>query len=517
MGIRLDLTEAAAAASAPIGYSPAQAREVQALLDEHGFVTADMFKSEATHPVLQGQAYVGGQGGTGGMAPLLMQSIQATLDDASFGIKHIVLWGLLKKTIVSKSTNHEATRINAKGSSQVDFFINDGGIGTLSEAEFERLVVAMKYFAEYVEVPDTAAVLQGLGPDPTVLATRQRLAIVHMLGKLERYLVEGDTAASELQFDGLRAQIRRGAPKNYHDLEGELPSAAVMEEAVGFVQSEEAYGVLTHCLTSPRVRRLLSTLEIAFGRNPKDKGGSAQASYIGGPGKLFLTSDYDDIEILGMPHISWDDKINVAALGGSGAPSGISLNGGFPTVNAPDAAASTANGGARWRTKDLGEYWYKFVPVGDHGTGAPITVGPVNITTAGQSVSFSFNDDSKSYAKDTDGMLRYYRVWRTEKDPDDETDITQYGYIGQFARGGSSGTPADTVWVDQNFRRPFCRPILLLELTEECMYWCQLMDMVRRPLGQTKTSIPFLLYMMGTPFVKLPTHCYIIDNARQKL
>lgn len=463
-------------------------------LDEH----ASVFKSEGVGYPSQGSAY--SSTAPNGLAPALGQSIQGTLDDATLRLSHIKMFRLLTREPITKSTVHEATVINSKGTAHVDPFITEGGIGALSIVAFERLVARLKYLAEHIEVPDTAAVLQGLGPDPNLVALRTRLGIEMLLAKTERFLFEGDEDVSSTQFNGLRKAAIAGG--NYVDLEGEAPSASQINDLVGDMTAFPTLATLNTAICDPRTRTVLRSLELAHGWYDKSGRGSDR-NQITGPRGLYLTTDYEDVEIQSAPLIAMDDTVPTTSQG-EGAPNMAGVS-----VAAPTAAT---HADSRFRSKDVGEYMYKFLPVGDRGYAAPITVGPVTVG-AGERVPFTFTGDNAiPNTKDTNGNLRYYKVFRSE------ADKTEYGYIGQFARGvDGSGDPINTVWHDYNHRRPFKRPLYIMELSRDVMYWCQLMDMVRRPLANLRTTIPFLLYMMGALMVKIPKRVGILDNGAIKL
>lgn len=445
-------------------------------------------------------AHVGGAGGAPVLSPLQTQSIQGTLDDASFRMKHLTFWRLLQKVVVSKSTTHEAVRINVKGSDALDPHMVEGGLGAFSTAEFEKILVNLKFLGEPIEVADTSAVIAGgLDGGATLLETRTRVGLEQLLARLERWSIEGDATVSALQFNGLRAAITQGAPDNVFDLEGDLPSGQYLEDVVGFLQDEPNFAGELTGITAPRTHRALAAADVVAGRYPKDRGGDGTKTYIGGPKEVFLTSDYGDVPLLKMPLIHMPPTaLNLAAVG-AGAPAAVAIG-------------NVVNGGvtgSRFRTKDIGVYDYRFVPVGDKGAGAAIAQNDVTIAAVGDAPTFTITDDAITDAANTNGMIRYYRVFRTEKNDD------KFDYIGQFARD-PAGNAVQTTWTDKNFRRPFRRPIFIGQFDAETVYWAQLMDIVRRPLAQVQTTIPFLIYLMGALFVKQPRKWALIDNAAIK-
>jgi len=57
-------------------------------------------------------------------------------------------------------------------------------------------------------------------------------------------------------------------------------------------------------------------------------------------------------------------------------------------------------------------------------------------------------------------------------------------------------------------------PAFILQATPDVMIWTQLLDFLRRPLAQTNTSVPFLLMLFGSPFVKVPSKNFIFGNCK---
>lgn len=427
------------------------------------------------------------------LAPLTTQSIQGTLEDETFKQRHLWLWQRLTKRSVTNSLIHEATVVKENGTESIDPFFPEGGVNAFSEAEFDRIFTQAKFMSENVEVPDTAAVIRGgLDGNMSVLETRTRLGIKMLMGRMERWMIESDSSVSSLQFDGWRKKVlERGV---YLDMKGEAPSSDQLEDVVAELQADGRFALDLEAFTDPRVKRVLTTLDVAAGRYPKDRGGVT--SRIGGPSDVVLTTEYGDAPVYTMPLIGMPDSYSGVAVGQAPPPA--------VTIGAPSIAS---NGSSRFYTGDAGEYDYVFVPVGDKGTGAPITVSGVTLA-AGEVPTFTLQDSGVSGTKNTNNMLRYWRVYRTE------ADGTTFGYIGQFARGVAGSS--HTTWVDYNARRPFKRPIFIGEFNESTVLWVQVMDMIRRPLAQVQSSIPFMIQLWGALFFKQAQKWALIDNCAVK-
>lgn len=428
--------------------------------------------------------------GAPSLSPLTTQSIQGTMDDETFRNRHLWLWNRLTKRVVKNTLSHEATVVKQVGSN-VDPFFSEGGLNAFSEAEFDRIKADVKFISENISVPDTAAVVRGgLDGDATVLDTRTRLGIKSLLGKMERWLIEGDSAVSALQIDGLRKGVlARGVVK---DLKGAAPTSEILEDTVAELQADGRFAMNIEAFTDPRVKRVLTTLDVAAGRYPKDRGDVV--SRIGGPSDVVLTTEYGDAPVFTMPLIAMDDRLPTGPIGAP--PVGITV--GAPVVGADPLSVFLSG--------DAGDYDYRFVAVGDKGQTAVIEANNVTIA-AGDAPTFTFADAAVSFEKNTGGMLRYYRVYRTERDG------STFGYIGQFARAAFG---VNTTWTDLNLRRPFKRPMFIGEFNEETILWIQTTELIRRPLAQVESSIPFMLQLWGNLFFKQAQKWAILDNCAIK-
>lgn len=430
--------------------------------------------------------------GAPSLSPLTTQSIQGTMDDETYKSRHLWLWQRISKIVVTKSLTHEATVVKSNGNEGIDPFFSEGGVNAFSEAEFERIYTQAKFMSENIEVPDTAAVIRGgLDGNSTALETRTRLGIKMLLGRIERWLIEGDSDVSSLQIDGIRKGVlARGV---YKDMAGEAPTSEDIEDVVGELQADGRYALDLEAFTDPRVKRVLTTLDAASGRYPKDRGGVT--SRIGGPSDVVLTTEYGDSPVYSMPLIGMPDSFSASALG-SGPPTGCSAK----------SYASGVNALSKFVATDVGDIDFRVIPVGDKGTGAPIEFNNKTVV-AGNSMTLTIEDSAVVRTKNTAAMIRYYRVYATEPDG------TAFGYIGQYP---AAAFGSDTEILIHWDRRPFKRPIFIGEFNESTLQWVQVMEMIRRPLAQVQSSIPFMLQLWGNLFFKQSQKWAIIDNCALK-
>jgi hypothetical protein len=445
----------------------------------------------------QGTGYVGGAGGTGNLAPLVPQSIQNTIDTASFTMQAIKFWNMISKVNVS-SPLHEATRVNQYGSN-LDPFFGEGSVPGISQAQYERLVVRVKYLAEYIEITDVAAVSGILGVNNSMLAERTQAGTLALLEKLERQLFNADSSKSVLQFDGLYKQLRSGAPDNYTDARGQGITFQDLIEKIGFVMADPNWGNVNQILVTPQTWQALSNQATVYARHDQRSpaGGPITVGYQG----LSVSGPNGSVPIIPCPLMT---QVQTPSATKMGTPSGIPNSGNLPST----AVAAGANAASKFQAKDAGTYRYIVQGVGAEGVTDPnnFTTTLLSVAvTAGDSVTFTVSDGPAN------SSILYYRVYRGPKDSS-STDLKDYKHIFD-APANNDGAGDATTFRDDNAKLPGTAPVYLLQNTPDAMHWIQLLDYMRRPLAQTTTTIPFLLMLFGTLFVKLPRKHWIIDNV----
>lgn len=454
--------------------------------------------------------------GGGNLAPLVPQSIQNTLDSATYGDDAIVFWKKLSKVSVT-NTIHESAVVNAYGTMQLDPFIAEGGVGPTSVGEYEKKIVQIKYLAERREISDVATMVGMIGQtgiSAQGLAQQTMDGTKAILGKLERTLFNANSGLSSLQYDGLEKQI---LGQSYNtttgvesfsttgvstDLEGGAATVQDIVQAAYQAAAAPNFGSPNVCMVEPRTYAGLVNLASAYGRFSQAE--AAAGSLMFGSQGLQIAGPAGMIPIVPTPLMNYDDG---AYLEASAANIGTKSYGSNVPAT-PAALASSVNGSAqsapKFRADDVGTYIYRFQPVNRTGVGI---YRQVSIAAAeGKSNIFTFDDASEP--ADTEGAsgLAYYRVYRSEKDGTEDT----CRYIGSWPRNPSGATKI----VDENERRPNTSNIYLLQCDSSVMYWAQLLDFLRRPLAQEKTTIPFLLMLFGSLHVKVPTKNHILRNCK---
>lgn len=488
-------------------------RELQDLNKALNAAGSTVAKATAGYPT-QGVA------GTGSFAPLVPQSIQSTLDSATYTDQAIKVWKKLTKVNVT-SPLHESTVVSAYGNMDLDPFIAEGSNGTNSDGTYERKIVKVKYLAEQREISDVATMAGIIGYSGGV--SRQGLAqqtidgTKALMGKLERALYLGSSimgkegASGEgLQFDGLYQQISgatydgsTGAHSftakeaNYKNLDGAELTPQDLIEQMYQVSAAPNYGYVNTVLVDPRTYAKLVNIATSFGRFQMSAANSSQ-----------LVFGSEGLAIAGPGGMVGIEQAPLAAPR-SAQSSSAGTTGSFTMPHT--GVATAASGTSKFSAADAGTYFYRIVGVGDKGLTAPVKVLNAGnehgiAVAAGEKVTFTLEDAAVEIAGASG--IRYYRVYRSKAGAADGEDAT---YMWQFPRNPTKANK--TVIIDENLHRPDTGQAYLLQMDPSVMYWAQLLDFLRRPLAQSTTSVPFLLMLFGSLHVKVPTKCAVIDNV----
>jgi len=445
-------------------------------------------------------------GFSGDIAPLVPQSIQNTLDSATFTMQHIVFWKNIPKVPVS-STLHESNVINQHGAQDLDPFIAEGGAGTTSEASYERKIVKIKYLAEKIELSDVATMVGVTGVDKSALAQRTLDGTLSLIGKVERNLFHANSDLNSLHFDGLYKQLTNptytsgkaaigtaaygsGLTPNYTNNAGAATSPQQLQEVLGSLLGTPNYAVPSMIMCEPRVYQSLVNIATAYGRHDQVQNAGGRALTFGAR-DLSISGPAGPVKVVPCPFLAFPEDPNSAAQGAS-----------FTNSVAPTAAAAS-DSDSLFLAADAGDYFYKVVSVTNTGIAAPLDLASAVTVAAGDKVTLTMTDNALTGSADDD--IQYYRVYRSSKGG----AIGTCKFIGQWPAAASGNTTI----VDLNNNKPGTSQVYVMQMDPSVMYWAQLLDFTRRPLAQTATTIPFLLMMFGSLHVKIPSKCHVIDNV----
>ena len=419
-------------------------------------------------------------GDAGSLSPLVPQSLENVLASATYSMDAIQLWRNIPKIQVGQ-TVHEYNVIKDHGM-DLSPFMAEGEVPAANKSEYERKFVKIKFMAELREITDVASTINPLvGPNPTALAEETERGTLRLMQKVERELWHGDESANALGFDGIIKQISADS-KSVTDRQGSAATPKFLQELLSDVFAAPRYGAPDTIYVEPKIHGDLIKQTNDFGRFNTIS--QSDGSYTFGAGDLKIMGPYGPIAVKAAPFLfnSWE------------APSDASGSLGTPSVAA--AADDVAAGEGQ---VPAGDYIYKIVAVSNSlGYSAPKTAG-AHTVVQGKCVEVSCTPAAQLSNVD------FFRVYRSDKDGGADT----CKLIGQVKANGA----ATVKFRDHNQKIPGTSDIVMVKHSPDVMRFARLLDFIRRPLAEVKTTRPFLLMLFGAPIVSVPSKCHVIKNV----
>lgn len=433
--------------------------------------------------------------GTTNLSALVPQSIESQLSSATYTMQELVFWPALPKRPVAQ-TVHEYNVVKEHGQ-DLDPFIAEGEDGAQNSSTYSRESVRIKYLAEKRLVTDVATMVGLVGDNTNAIAEETERGTLTLLQKLERMLFFADSSLSDLHFDGAFKQIETNAPNNVTDLAGKDLTPDLLQGILGQVCGAPTFGRPDCIYVETRVHASLIKQTVAYGRHDQVKIGETGITF--GTNELFIMGPYGRVPIKTAPFLFTASAAPAAASSDDSPATPVIAGGGQAPSTPVDATAD-------FKAADAGDYIYKFVGIADKGYTAPGTTAAIAVA-AGDNVTIEIDDGVKVSGKTSTG-IRYYRVYRTPKNGAAGTAV----FLQNLPLNGD-GVGGDTKFVDKNLSKPSTSKVLIMQHTPDVIQFVRLLDFLRRPLAETKTSKPFLLMLFGALIVKVPTKCWVIKNV----
>lgn len=419
--------------------------------------------------------------GAGSLSPLIPQSLENVLASATYSMEAVQLWRNIPKTQVGQ-TVHEYNVIKEHGL-DLSPFMAEGGVPAANKSEYERKFVKIKYMAELREITDVASTINPLvGPNPTALAEETERGTLRLMQKLERELWHGDEDANALGFDGIIKQISDNSD-SVTDRAGQAATPVFLQELLSEVFAAPRYGAPDTIYVEPRIHGDLIKQTNDLGRFNTIS--QSDGSFTFGAGDLKIMGPYGPIAVKAAPFLfnSWE------------APSAAAGSLGTPSV-----AAAAADPAAGEGAVPAGDYFYKIVAVSNSlGYSAPATINLAVTVAQGKKVEISCTPAGGLANVD------FFRVYRSDKDAGADT----CKLIGQIAANAA----LTVKFQDTNAKIPGTSDIVMVKHSPDVMRFARLLDFMRRPLAEVKTTRPFLLMLFGAPIVAVPSKCHVIKNV----
>ncbi len=419
----------------------------------------------------------------GSLSPLVPQSLENVLASATYSMDAIQLWRNIPKIQVGQ-TVHEYNVIKDHGM-DLSPFMAEGEVPAANKSEYERKFVKIKYMAELREITDIASTINPLvGPNPTALAEETERGTLRLMQKVERELWHGDESVNALGFDGIIKQISADS-KSVTDRAGDAATPEFLQELLSDVFAAPRYGAPDTIYVEPKIHGDLIKQTNDLGRFNTIS--QSSGSFTFGAGDLKIMGPYGPIAVKAAPFLfnSWD------------APSEAS---GAKAPGNPSIAAAAADPAAGEGVVPAGDYFYKIVAVSNAlGYSAPVTLANKVTVAANKKVEVSCTPNQGADNVD------FFRVYRSDKDG----AATTCKLIGQIKANGL----ATVKFQDTNAKVPGTSDIVMVKHSPDVMRFARLLDFIRRPLAEVKTTRPFLLMLFGAPIVSVPSKCHVIKNV----
>jgi len=434
------------------------------------------------------QSPAGTSGGdTGNLSPLVPQSIENTLSSATYTMKELALWPSIPKISVT-NTLHEYAVINDHGL-DLEPFIAEGSAGTTNRSEYERKSVRVKYLAERREVTDVGSLVGLVGGNANAIAMETERGTLRLMQKLERSLWHAKESVNPLAFDGIIEQIEsHNNGSNTFDLRGKSPTPRLLQEVLSEIQSAPRFGRPDCIYVEPRIHAELIKFAVQFGRHDQFASLRATDGLTYGVQELNIMSPYGAVPVKSAPFL-FNAYSAPASASGTGAPQ-----------NAVISSIASAGTGSQFVAGDAGFYGYKVVAVNNSGFSSAVNTATIEVAS-GENVTITIADASDAV---------FYKIYRSAKaSAGGSVDFATCKLIGEIRN--ASGVA--TAFVDSNAVIAGTSKIVILQHDPQVLEFVRLLDFFRRPLAEVATSKPFLLMLFGSPIVKVPNKCFVLQNA----
>lgn len=462
------------------------------------------------------------------LSPIVPQSIEQTLANASFAMKDIVLWNLIPKVSVT-NTYHEYAVINEHGQN-LDPFISEGGgeassFGT-TNAQYERKFVKIKYLAERRSISDVGTLVGILGSNPNGLAEETERGTMSLLRKVEHQLFHGQEALNGQGFDGLIEQISRDTSSSYSEanggkafsanqsnLDGADLSSGTLHTVLGELAGIDRFGKADFIMCDPKVYAKLIKESTGAGRhdslllvNLLDQG---VQTFGAGP-KIHIMGPFGPVPVIMAPFMSKQS-----------APPAAKSADGF-TLAAGDITLSAAAVGSKFDVAATGDghdgvFKYKIVGVTAKGYSNALDCGAGVSLNSNAVARLTIADATRLIAADSSSPILYFRIYRSGVGVDADYKLVEEIPAAQLRVGNVAGGAfaAGEKWDDHGNTRRDCSSVLIGQT--DTLEFARLLDFLRRPVAELGAAKNFLLMLFGAAAVKVPGKNYVLRNANGKV
>lgn len=433
-------------------------------------------------------------GDNGSYSPLVAQSIDTTYTTLSYSAEDLSLFKMIPRG-KAVQTVHQYM-VNVSHGQRLNIFIQESGVAGTGNAKWRRESLRLKFMAAKRQVSDVASAV-GLVAGSNVLAIETQEAVLHLLGEMERTIAFGDSSVNPLSFDGILKQLEDKAPGNIVDLNGATPTLDNISDMLYKYNADPYYAKTDGIFVEPKIFGALNRQNRAAGRH--DNAQPIPGAYVGVP-HIAVMGPKGYVPIYMAPFLNNRRPLPLNADGDDFRDTGEGELADIPAVPALDVQPAAAfNAASQFDAAHEGIYTYWIEAIGEKGNSIILESDPVTVSI----------DDRVSLTIKGDGLTApkplFHRVYRSSVDGDYSTAVMLFEV--NYVDG------VDTVVIDDNAVLENTSPILGLQLTGDVLQYVKLMDMIRRPLAQVVSAVPWQVMTFGGLAMKAASKCWALTNA----
>ncbi len=454
-----------------------------------------------------GYGYTGVPQQFAGGAPLMVESLEASLKSTTWQMRNLVLWPSLP---VDKAYNtvEEYSRVTSYGGNGSAYF-NEGGSPREEDSNYNREVQVIRYFGTRRRVTHAMMLVRVAFGD--AVAREINNGNMWLLQNIERELYFGNAWYSNaglfdgnpgaipgdsLALNGLDQQIRQGdtdvkvqaaafdgfggALSVVRNLNDALLTEDQMEEGAVSILNNFGVPVALHC--DPKSLSDFSKQFFPKERIPVMGVADGRAGFV-------LREFVSSAGVFGlMPNVFMRPK---------DSPKASADNSGTPAAPAAPTVANSVTTDSNFLGGEV--MFYKIASVNEQGESlASASTAAGTVLAVGNSISVTITNVSGAKA---------YAIYRTNAAGAAGTEK----FIGYVAR--TAGTTF--VFTDKNKRLPGRAEALLLFLDPDALTFKQLAPLSKINLATVAASFEWLQVMYGTLIVFTPRKHFIFENIGQ--
>tara|TARA_R110002110_G_scaffold92555_4_gene241466 strand:+ start:3228 stop:4679 length:1452 start_codon:yes stop_codon:yes gene_type:complete len=434
------------------------------------------------------QGFTHGTATAGNLAPLMPESLEATLKVMTYSERQIKFWREIFKSNAS-NTAEEYNRLHQVGSGEAAF-IGEGDLPEIEDSSYSREVSLVKFLGTTRKVSHVASIVKTAGIQ-NAIAQETKNGTLWLMRQIEHSLWFGDSSLIPEQWDGFKKLFNDSGAIKY-DMRGAPLTQDVLNGLCGVVRSAPNYGQVDTLWTSIGVKSDLSNI---IRTDQRAMYGSV----------VTLGNRIDAME---TQHGSLRIEDSVFIREGLHA-STTAIGDAAKIPSAPTHLATIVGGaqGGLWidgsagvgGVTDLATYEYQVVAINRYGRSVPSAKVAIAAPIAvGESISLEVTPGATKGAG--------YIIYRTKNDDDGGTAV-------EVARVAHHVANNNAIYIDVNQNLPACSDVFGVEMSPNTLGFKQLAPFTRIPLATIDTSIRWMQVLYGVPVLYRPRHNFIIANV----